>query len=208
MKNKFVFKNLKLIIGNTTANTSYCHVTRDYGDNLDINNLSNSSSIRLGTIGADIFQNNILVIDYPNQRFAIYDTLPQLQQTAFTDISLDSVGRVILPMFIHDTTFRVMFDNGASIFPLITSNSKIDLFSKERSTDTISVSSWGKTHSVIGRPLKEPFRLGNNEYSDIMIYVDYRKESISTDYDAITGNALFWDKVVIIDFKNQKFGIK
>lgn len=208
VKNEIIFKELTLFIGNTIAHTQNCHITRNHGDVLNANYLASQSPIRLGTIGADIFQSKILVIDYPNQRFTICDTLPPLLQTSFADITLDNTGRVILPLLIHGKNYRIMFDNGSSLFALITSSDKINLFSTEPGTDTLSVSSWGKTHNIIGRLLKTPFQLANNTFSDIMIYADYRDEARSTNYDAITGNALFWDKVVIIDFKNKRFGIK
>lgn len=202
------FKDLSLFLGDIKATTRNCYVMSGFGKHISDDLLTDSSPIKIGTIGADLFQNKILVLDYPNQRFAICDTLPAILQTSFVNLSLDRHGRVIIPLQLKNRFYRVMFDNGASIFPLLASDDRADSFSTAQSTDTIAMSSWGTTQNVIGRPLKEPFQLGGQTYSDIMIYADYRKEARTNSYDAITGNVLFWDKMVIIDFKNKKFGVK
>ena len=63
-------------------------------------------------------------------------------------------------------------------------------------------------HNVIGRLMKDSFELAGQTFSGINIYADYRKEARTINYDAVAGNALFWNNVVVIDFKNKKFGIK
>jgi len=73
----------------------------------------------------------------------------------------------------------------------------------------IAISSWGNIHNVIGRPLKQQFELAASSFfSEIMVYADYRKEAKTKDYDAVSGNALFWNKTIIIDFENKRVGFK
>ncbi len=64
------------------------------------------------------------------------------------------------------------------------------------------------TITMIGRPINDSFILAGHTFYPAKIYADYRKEYKTDKYDAITGNILFWDKTIIIDFKNKKFGIK
>jgi hypothetical protein len=206
--NQTAFKDLTLLFGDTKATTKNCYVMGGFGKQISDDHLMDSSPIKIGTIGADLFQNKVLVLDYPNQRFAICDTLPDRLKTFFVNMSLDQHGRVIIPLQLKNKSYRVMFDNGSSIFPLLVSDDKVNSFSTALSTDTILISSWGINHNVIGRPLKEQFQFAGHTFSDITIYADYRKDARSNDYDAIAGNALFWDKVVIIDFKNKKFGVR
>lgn len=59
-----------------------------------------------------------------------------------------------------------------------------------------------------GRPLTATFRLGGQDFSGTTIYADYRPEAKTGHYDALAGNALFWDKMIIIDFKYKRFGVK
>ena len=155
-----------------------------------------------------MFKNKVLIIDYPNERFAVCDTMPVSYKTSFTDIELDNAGRVIIPLLLNAKKYRVLFDNGSSIFPLLVTDDKIHNFSSALNTDTITISSWGTVYNIIGKPLKKQFVLAGQNFSGITVYTDYRKEARTNDFDAITGNALFWDKTVIIDFKNKKFGIK
>ena len=208
MHKQVAFNDLSLFFGATKVTARHCYVKQNYGAQLAASSLTDNLPIHLGSIGADIFQNKILVIDYPNQRFAVCDALPDSLQVTFTKITLDEVGRVMLPMRLNEKNYKVIFDNGSSIFSLITSDDKINNFSTAASADTITISSWGKIHNVIGRPLKQEFQLAGQTFSNITVYADYRQDYRTDTYDAITGNALFWDKTIIIDFKNQRFGVK
>lgn len=203
-----VFKDLVLSFGGIKATTKYCHVKENYGEWLSVSTLTDTIPIHIGTIGADMFQNKILIIDYPNQRFAVCDTLPNSLQPTFTKITLDELGRVMLPLQLKERTYKVMFDNGSSLFPLIMANNKIDAFSTATNTDTITTSSWGTIYKFIGRPLNKEFQLAGQTFSNVIVYADYRHEAKTNDYDAIAGNALFWEKTVIVDFKNKRFGVK
>ena len=208
MHRQVAFKDLTLFLGETKMTSRYCSVMPNQGAPLAASSLTDNLPIRLGTIGADIFQNKILVIDYPNQRFAVCDTLSGSFQATLTKITLDELGRVLLPLRLNEKNYKVMFDNGASLFPLIMSDDKINDFSTAASTDTITTSSWGTIHNVIGRPLKQEFQLAGQTFSNIIVYADYRQDSRADTYDASAGNALFWNKTIVIDFKNQRFGVK
>jgi hypothetical protein len=201
------FKNLQLTFGDITASMENGLLKKNYGEPLSFENFNDSSEFHLGTIGADIFQNKILIIDYPGQRFAICDSLPKIYKVWFVDIQLDNGGRVILPMVLKGKNYKVVFDNGSSLFPLLVTDDKINNFSTSAATDTIKISSWGTIHNVIGRELKDSFTLGGQTFSNIKVYADYRKDQRTDAYDAITGNALFWNNTIVIDFKNKKFGV-
>lgn len=202
------FEDLSITFGGIKARTRSCQVMRNYGEKASLNGLNAGLPINLGSLGADLFQNKILVIDYPNRRFAVCDTLPAELQTTFTKIALDEGGRVILPLRLANKSYKVLFDNGASVFSLLTSAAKINTFSTAAPTDTIPVRSWGIAHNVVGRPVKGAFDLVGQRFSDVTVYADFRPSEQDTDYDASTGNALFWDKTVIIDFKKKEFGVK
>jgi hypothetical protein len=202
------FEYLALSMGSIKATTKNCYVMAGYGPITPSGTQPGATPVKIGTIGADMFQNRFLIIDYPNERFAVSDTLPDLFNVNFAGIDLDETGRIILPMQLGHQTYRVMFDTGSSLFSLIIPAETIEKFSASPGTDTVAVSSWGKTHHVIGRALNKSFSVAGLTFSNVTIYADYRQEAVSRDYDAIAGNALFWDKTVIIDFKNKRFGVK
>ena len=162
----------------------------------------------LGTIGVDMFQDKVLIIDYPNERFSVCEEIPAGYATTMTDFTDDGHGRVILPMQKGNEQYKVMFDNGSSVFQLITSSANIDKFSKAAPVTHMKISSWGSMHKVVGRPMKDPFTLAGRTYADILVYENPEGMSAGDGYDAITGNALFDDRVLIIDMKHKKVGIK
>ncbi len=204
-KNKY-FENLKLQFGNYTATNKVAYVFKDYGSK--IKDINIEDTIHLGTIGADIFRNKVLIIDYPNKQFAICEKTPENYKENLIDMELDKNGKVILPMKIHSKNYKIMFDNGSSLFPLITSAKNISNFSNSPDIDTIQISSWGKTHGVTGKIIKDTFQLAGQNYANVKVYANHSGLGIAKNTDGMVGNALFWDNTIIIDFKNKKFGIK
>ncbi len=200
------FKKPVLNFGDFTASTSVCYVKDNYGEAIS---MDDDSDARLGTIGADMFHDKVLIIDYPHQRFAICDSVPAVYAAMGTvAISLDKYGRVLLPMQLRGKNYKVLFDNGSSIFPLLTSAKNIGSFSDEPVSDSIEVTAWGQRQQITGRVLRDSFLIGGQLVSNIIVYANHSGSGEENEYDAITGNALFWDKVIIIDFKNKRFGLR
>ncbi len=200
------FDDLSISFGNYIATNKNAFVKNNYGERVEIINLNDT--IHLGSIGADLFKDRVLIIDYPNKQFAICEKVVQNYQDNLIDIELDRNGRVILPMKINNKNYRIMFDNGSSIFPIITSAKNILNYSTSADIDTIQISSWGQTHGVTGKLIKDTFELAGQNFSNIKVYANHSGLGIDKATDGMTGNALFWDKTIIIDFKNKKFGVK
>ncbi len=85
--------------------------------------------------------------------------MPTLINASLTNIELDQSGRVLLPLILKGKTYKVLFDTGSSLFPLLITDDKISSFSALPGIDTIAISSWGTNHNVIGRTLKDSFKL-------------------------------------------------
>ena len=201
-----VFKNCKINFGNYTATNQVSFIYRNYGQKIANPNLTDT--FHLGTIGADLFKDKILIIDYPNKQFAICDTFPKDFAINLIDIELDNNRRVILPMTIHNKSYRIMFDNGSSLFPIITEAKNISKFSTLDDVDTLQISSWGKKHNVTSKMINDTFILAGQTFSNVKVYANHSGLGIDNTTDGMTGNALFWDKTIIIDFKSKKFGVK
>ncbi|MEO9021080.1 MAG: hypothetical protein ABI237_07715 [Ginsengibacter sp.] len=202
------FSDLAINFGNVKVATENGFLIKNYGVKYDVSNLPDNTVYHIGSIGADMFQNKILIIDYPKQRFAICDTLPDSYKISFSNMELDKMGRVLLPMELKGKNYKVLFDNGSSIFPLTVDNSQINEFSTLPDIDTFKVNSWGIKHILIGRLMQDSIQLAGHTFSRVEVFTDYRKNQRATWFDAITGNILFWDKTIVIDFKHKKFGIK
>ena len=205
---KKIVSDISIEFGNIRINTKNAFLYKDYGE--EYNNIKNDSTeYRIGTLGADVFQNKVLVIDYPNQRFAICENVPEeYKKISFVNTESDNAGRLLLPMEMRGKKYKVMFDNGSSLFQLSVSDKRIKEFSILPDTDTLQIYAWGKKVKVTGRPLHDSFTLGGQIFSNITVYAVYTEDYLKNICDAMTGNKLFLDKIIIIDFRNKKFGVK
>jgi hypothetical protein len=183
---------------------------RDYGDTLTKDSIFTTSSKQIGTIGVDICRDKILIIDYPNKRFCLLNELPLAYNCNFVDFTVNTNGKVVLDMGYKGRTYKVLFDNGSSAFPVIIRHDLLSRLSQAANTDTLGVRSWGRMLNFIGRPMKDTFSMAGRTFSDVEIYTSMKpgQENLESGCDATTGNALFWNNIVIIDFKNKKFGVK
>ncbi len=204
------FAHLQLTLGSVPFTGDHVYIKRSYGRVLNHDSIVNNSPKIIGTIGADILQDHVVIIDYPRQRICILDTLPVAYNTTFGPFHLSRHGKVLLQMKYNGKGYDVIFDTGSSIFSLLTSGERLYQFSGENNNDTIPIVSWGEIHNVIGRPMTGPISLSNIPCSNIEVYGDYRlndellKEEKA---DAVTGNALFWDRIVVIDMRRKLFGV-
>lgn len=204
-RNKY-FDDLELQFGDYMAVNKTAFVYKNYGG--QPGNIQPSDTVHLGTVGSDLFRNKILLIDYPNRRFAICDTMPAGYSNGLVNIELDNYGRVILPMKIHDSVYRVLFDNGSSIFPIITAAKNISKFSIAPDSDSITISSWGNKHTVTGKMITDSFELAGLHYANVKVYANHSGYGIDNNTDGMAGNALFWNRIMVIDFRNKKFGLQ
>ena len=155
------------------------------------------------------------VIDYKNQRLCGIESLPSdwEQRVEFVDIEyVKESNLVFLPLQIGDITYRVMFDTGSSIFPLLSSLSKIARISNpDRCVDSLTVLSWGKPVDVYGYIPDVKIMLGKEELDNSLpVYGSDMLNDKNLDrsgYWGLTGNRYFLDKTIVIDYKNRRFGI-
>lgn len=200
------YENLILNFKSFSVANKSAYVYKNFGNIVSIS--PNDTINNIGTIASDVFQNSVLLIDYKNERFAICSAIPADYSANLIDISLDEYDRVILPMKLADKSLKILFDTGSSLFPIITDANKINLFSTSQNVDVIQISSWGQLHNVTGKVINDTFMLAGQSFSNVKAYASTRNMGTGKNYDGITGNALFWDRAIAIDFKNKKFGVK
>lgn len=187
----------------------------DFGTEMTKDSLCTSTIKHIGTIAADLFEGKILIIDYKNQILCGIESLPSdwEQRVEFVDIEyVKESNLVFLPLQIGDITYRVMFDTGSSIFPLLSSLSKIARISNpDRCVDSLTVLSWGKPVDVYGYIPDVKIMLGKEELDNSLpVYGSDMLNDKNLDrsgYWGLTGNRYFLDKTIVIDYKNRRFGI-
>ncbi|MEL4456500.1 hypothetical protein [Lutimonas vermicola] len=205
---KKVFKNAKIKFGDYTISNERASVMTNLGRATSEESVIAGDTIHLGTIGADIFKDKVLIIDYPNLKFAITDEVPRRYKDGLIDIEINSNGRPILPLKMNSNEYKIIFDNGSSLFPIIATSENINKFTTNPIIDSLEINSWGKKHTVHSRIITDTFEIAGRKFTNVEAYENHTGYGIDESTDGMTGNALFWDSTIIIDFKNKKFGLK
>lgn len=205
---KKCYDNLNISFGNYVASNEKAYVHSSYGSTFKVDSQNINDTFHLGTIGADIFQDKVLIIDYPNQKFALCDSVPQKFKKNLTNIEIDKFGKIILPYKSKRGVYKITFDNGSSLFPIISRSINRTKFSINPIIDSIEISSWSEKHVVVSRLITDTFELAGKKYCNVKVYENFTDKGIDKNTDGVTGNYLFWNTIIIIDFKNKKFGVE
>lgn len=186
---------------------------KGFGDQLTTKTLTNKAEVHVGTIAPDLFQNRVLIIDYPHQRLCVVDKVPAAYaQASFQPFKLKD-GRIKIPLRINGQSEDLMFDTGSSLFALLTTRPRaIATAGTEAVQDSIKTSSWGEYYYVYGRRPQGAIYFGNKQLPSALVFADnlhkfdklYEEEAVW----GITGNAFFLHNTVIIDYKNHVFGVQ
>ncbi|ARS38983.1 hypothetical protein CA265_04550 [Sphingobacteriaceae bacterium GW460-11-11-14-LB5] len=130
-----------------------------YGDEIPKDSLYTKSPKILGTLGADAFKDKILVIDYSKQRMCVLDEMDDFlkKKTTFVETRYQK-GRLHIPFTIKNNTYWLLFDTGASLFPINTNkNIWTQLVGESISKDTIEANSWGEKVKFYAATSKKMF---------------------------------------------------
>jgi hypothetical protein len=209
-KQNNMFKGVDLKLGNISFGKRNIGYFKDYGDN--IIEINTDSEKNIGTIAPDIFQDRILLIDYPNKRICVMDNLPKEYSNASFQPFKIKDGRIKIPLNINGKQEDLLFDTGSSLFALTTTEKNADKISNTTIVDSLKIPSWGEYTTVYGKKVNSEISFGNKKLENSIVYFDkvnkydkfFEKENIW----GITGNAYFLNNVVIIDYKNKRFGVK
>ncbi|GAA4806653.1 hypothetical protein [Litoribaculum gwangyangense] len=207
-----MFGDMTLKMGDLEFKNKDIGLFAGYGTPMTADSLKTKTSKHIGTIAPDLFQNKVLIIDYPNNKICLNEELPdEYRYLDFQDLILES-GRIMLPFNINNRREMLMFDTGSSIFSLLTTKNNAEQISDGIITDSLSVNSWGTDISVYGSEITSEVKFGDESLPDTLVYfVD------NPQFDAgfkqmgiwgITGNAYFSNNTIIIDYKNKKIAVK
>ncbi|MCX5752305.1 MAG: retropepsin-like aspartic protease, partial [Candidatus Krumholzibacteria bacterium] len=156
----------------------------------------------------------VLVVDYPNKRFCLVDSLDGaledlVSRASFVDLQRRN-DKLFVPVRIGGMYSENFFlDTGASMLPITTTKALwqrlTGLRGNEKSTIRITVPSWGKEVSLVGAPVKGTLTIGTLQVSNPVAYF---ASTGLVETDGLLGNALFYDEyTIIIDLRENRFGI-
>ena len=208
----FIIKNVGLKIGKINFGKKNVPGFYNYGEPIVEKKNASVAEKSIGTIGADIIQNKLLVINFPDQTISFLDsTNTELENYfSFEKCKIEN-NRIMVPININGKTFYFMYDTGASLFPMMTTLTNWKGLTNQKNNDTLSVTNFGNQVTMFGSNSSKSIKIGNNSLSDFAVY--YAKDNNFDDMfeqlkcDGIIGNSFFFNKTICIDYKTKRFGI-
>jgi hypothetical protein len=189
----------------------------NYGDMITESDLDSDKEIQIGTIGSQIAWNKILIIDYPGQRFAVTETMPQEYQSLpaieceLREWNEPWGGKFLFPLMLNGKTEKAVFDTGSSMFFLITSKEKAVSIASPDVVDTMTAGSWGQAITINGHEIVKDVYFGDKNLKGQTVYYDISgstDDDFSGDIWGITGNVPFIENIVVLDYVNKTVRIK
>lgn len=206
------FKNVTLFLGNFEVRLHILPYYKNYGDTIPVDSVNSPSVKNIGTIGADVVKDKILIIDYPQKRMTILDSLSSGLNRKFDFVTCKMQnGRFIVPLTVHGKVQWYMFDTGASLFSLVTDGDNWNSICNTAQADTVKIGSWGTFYNVYGAPTNEDIYLGKIKLPQTIAYKmtlrDYLDMFKQEQISGSIGNAYFFNDIIALDFKNGRFGV-
>jgi len=206
-----MFTNMSLQMGSTSFNGIEIGYFKNFGSKINKDSILSKTERHIGTIGPDLFQEKILIIDYPRNRIGVCEVLPTAYKSATFQPFKSDDGRPKIPLVIGGKTEYLMFDTGSSIFTMTTTKKDALEVASPKVVDSLSVFSWGKKLTYYGVKIKKPIKFGNKVLNGSIVYYD-EQETFQDFYKfvniwGLTGNVFFLKNIVIIDYKNKLFGV-
>lgn len=162
-----------------------------------------------GVVGADLFQNKYLIIDFPNKKATVSEKLRSSRKIDFVDIKIIN-NKPIIPLKIDGKVYHFQYDNGASIFPIVSYKKNFqNLIDSSKVIENFNIRNFNNPLIVKAIETDKQIIIGRSSFSTKEFwftdddYFSLEQQQI----DGIIGNVFFLDKTIVIDFKNKKFGI-
>jgi len=164
-----------------------------------------------GIVGADIFQNKYLVIDFPGKKITVSNKLSRKLESKADFVTMQiKNNKPVIPLKVENKIYNFQYDSGASIFPIVTYKQNFaDLINQSKYKEELNIRNFNNPLVVKAVETDKKIQIGNQYFRTREFwYTDEDYFSLKQDgIDGIIGNVFFMDKIVIIDFMNKKFGI-
>ena len=202
----------KLLIDKLVSNVDSLFIYNDYGSSYSFDSLEN-----IGSIGVNEIKGKILILDFPNKELEILDTLENRNKYNFADLKVADNNKLIISIRFENENYDFLFDTGNGV-PIATLNKelydRISGNSKELK-DTLRVNSWGEIIELTGSKIQSNIKIGNQIITvknNELVYHTNAEQIIEQWNDMNVqgglGLQLFVNKKIVIDLKENKFGIE
>jgi hypothetical protein len=117
-ENHIIFKNAEIQISDSISlKANKLYVKKDFGyDYID------SSFTIIGTLGYDIIGDNVLILDFKNNQYALSKDIPLNMKAEIQYIEKADLDKfpIILPFKLGKKKIKLLYDTGTSRFPILT----------------------------------------------------------------------------------------
>jgi hypothetical protein len=208
-KTAFILDQINIKMGNEIFSKNGFGLLYDHP--LDSNDVIYHEDLPIGSIGVDFCEDKVLIIDYPNCRFSIFDSLPG----NYAHVNFTSFRRnghfIILPFEIQNKIEHFIFDTGSSLFSMAVDKDIWVKIPKKGKPREFNISAWNSIYTAIENAADIDIKFDGASLNKYPIYYCSHLDKDRSYYrsigvSGIVGNTYFLEKTVIIDFKELKIG--
>lgn len=178
-------------------------------------NWSDSTRIKIGTLGADIIDKKLTVLNFKNQSCYFGEKVPDLgKEIIFHDLKF-KMRKVLIPAVVAGKKRKLLHDTGTSGFEFITNEKTWKKLSKEgaQPEEAFKVRSWKRQLTAFniatdGKISFKPLDINLKQVTYVKGTSFMQRAGMRlTGMGGMIGNQLFIDKILILDCKNKKYSI-
>lgn len=212
-RKSYYLKDLNFQLDKTVYSNREVAFIPNFGEEISIDSINTKSQKLVGTIAPDLFEGKILVIDFVHNRLTTFDKLPNKYAKANFVNAIIRKGRIKIPIQIGDSIQYVMFDTGSCIGDLLLDKETINKFTNKNESpkEYINGNNWGQSVTFYTKKITQPITLEGKKlnintvlYSNLDSDVQFNQEEKIV---GLIGPVMFSNNIVIIDYKNNRFGI-
>jgi len=178
-------------------------------------NWEDSSIIRIGTLGSDMLEKKLTIIDFKSDCVFFGDSLPELEgDVQFHDLVFKG-RRTLIPASIGGKKGNMMHDTGSSGFEFITSKKTWKKLARKgaKPKEAFKVKSWKRELSTYQIDTDAEMLFGSTSVKLKQVtYVEgasFMQSAMTrmTGLGGMIGNEIFLDKILIFDCKNKRYSV-
>ncbi|OON70053.1 hypothetical protein [Hymenobacter sp. CRA2] len=176
---------------------------------------ADSSAFIIGTLGTDVLEGRVLVLDYAQRRFTLDTHVAEglTRRAAFAPLAFDN-RRVIVNADLEGHTKQLLFDSGSSAYALLTNKDNWQKLAVPQAPEHTSGSNYlGKKLVVHTVPTAAQLRFGA---ADVPLRTVTYVEGITmaeemmmrfSGMEGMLGNEPFATSTLILDVQRGRFGL-
>ncbi|KRD09196.1 hypothetical protein ASE21_15075 [Flavobacterium sp. Root901] len=181
----------------------------DYGSKIDFENPEAVHII--GTIGTDLLEKRIMVLDFKNNLCNFAETF---KESDFSDFEFKK-RKILISADVENENLKLLYDSGTSGYELITTKENWQNYRiKNSPVEKEKGNSWGTTLSIYSTSARKKIQFNNKTlHLSEVTYIEGISELQKflmkrSGMQGMIGNKLFLNHKLILDCKNEKFKIE